>query len=399
MISVKAAKDIILSHSLNLEVDTISITEAVGHILAQDVLADRDSPPFNRVTMDGVALNADRLQSQQTFKIAGIQAAGKAQLTLEDPDQCLEVMTGAVLPKGTDCIIPYEWISIENKTATIKIEGEVRPNHNVHLKGSDAKQGDILIAKGEKITPGTVGVMAAVGLSRIKVTLPPKVVVCGTGDELVPIDETPLPHQIRNSNTPMLVAALDALGIKADSVHVPDEKIAMKNELGRLLRKYQVLMFSGAVSKGKFDYLPEVLEELGMVKKIHGVAQKPGKPFLFGEVGDSLVFGFPGNPASTLICFHTYFKPLLQQSLGMKPSTATAKLSIGLTFKKPMTLHQLVTLSLTEGELTATPVQHSGSGDLIHLGIADGFLSLPESLENYAENKAYPLTYFYMKCP
>ncbi len=395
MISVKAAKDLILSHSLNLEVATLPITEAAGHILAQNVLADRDSPPFNRVTMDGVALQADRLNSQQSFKIAGIQAAGQAQLSLDQPDQCLEVMTGAVLPKNTDCIIPYEWIKIENQTATIQIEGEVEPNHNVHLKGSDAKQGDILIAKGEKITPGTVGVMAAVGISRVEVVLPPTVVVCATGDELIPIEETPLPHQIRNSNSPMLVAALHALGIKADSIHIPDEKEALKKELAKVLGKYQVLMFSGAVSKGKFDYLPEVLEDLGMVKKVHGVAQKPGKPFMFGQGGDSLVFGFPGNPASTLICFHTYFKPLLQQSLGMKPSFATAKLTSGLSFKKPMTLHQLVTLSVVEGELLATPVQHSGSGDLIHLGIADGFISLPETGDTYGAKEAYPLVYFH----
>jgi molybdopterin molybdotransferase len=394
MISVKAAKDLILSHSLNLETATLPIIEAVGHILAEDVLADRDSPPFNRVTMDGVALQASRLNSQKSFKIAGIQAAGQAQLTLEHTDQCLEVMTGAVLPKHTDCVIPYEWIQIENQTAIIEPEGEVFPDLNVHQKGSDALKGDILIGKGKKITPGAVGVMAAVGISRVKVTLPPKVVVCATGDELIPIEEKPLPHQIRNSNSPMLVAALRALGVKAESVHIPDEKEAMKRELGKLLGNYKVLMFSGAVSKGKFDFLPEALEELGMTKKIHGVAQKPGKPFLFGQVNEALVFGFPGNPASTLVCFHTYFIPLLYQALGMNPTIATAKLTTELNFKKPLTLHQLVTLSLVEGELLATPVQHSGSGDLIHLSIADGFLSLPEDQQRYGKNEVYPLAYF-----
>lgn len=395
MISVQAAKDLILSQSLKLETKTVPIWKSVEKILAHDVLADRDSPPFNRVTMDGIALQASKLKTQKSFTIAGVQAAGQSQLTLEKTDQCLEVMTGAVLPKNTDCVIPYEWLNIENQTATLKVEEQVDENQNVHLKGSDAKKGDILISKGKKITPGSVGVMAAVGLPEIQVIVPPRVVVCATGDELIPIEDTPLPHQIRNSNSPMLVAALRALGIDAESKYITDDKASMKKDLAQLLGQYEVLMFSGAVSKGKFDFLPEVLNELGMEKIIHGVAQKPGKPFLFGKVENSLVFGFPGNPSSTLVCFHTYFKPLLFQALGMKTPLATAKLTAEITFKKPLTLHQLVTLSLVEGELLATPVQHSGSGDLIHLSIADGFLSLPEDAEKYKKDEAYPLEYFY----
>jgi molybdopterin molybdotransferase len=341
--------------------------------------------------MDGIAIQAARFSPGKYFPIENTQAAGQSALTLSDPENCLEVMTGAVLPFKTDCIIPYECVEIVDGKARVDL-AEVSSFQNIHRQGTDARKGDVLIRSGSTITAGMVGVMAAVGYLNVSALSTPKVVVCATGDELVPVDQTPLPHQIRNSNSYMLQAALMGLGIAADTVQIADDRDKQRDGLQKLIGAYDVLMFSGAVSKGKFDYLPEVLEELGLDKKIHGVAQRPGKPFLFGTVGKTLVFGFPGNPGSTLVCFHVYFKPWLREHLGLPEQPLYATLTAEVIFKKPLTYHLLVTLENKDGNLFATPVDHSGSGDLVHLGLAQGFVSLPAGEDFWKAGSLVPLT-------
>lgn len=393
MIQVKEAQGLIISQHLSTITSQIPLQQAIGRILAQDINADRDSPPFDRVTMDGIAIQAARFSPGKYFSIENTQAAGQPPLTLSDPENCLEVMTGAVLPHQTDCIIPYECLEIADGKARIDLS-DVSAFQNIHRQGTDARKGDMLIPKGSIVSAGMVGVMAAVGYSEVSVVSPPKVVVCATGDELVPVDQTPLPHQIRNSNSYMLQAALMALGIAADTVQIADDRDKLRDGLKKLIGTYDVLMFSGAVSKGKFDYLPEVLAELGLDKKIHGVAQRPGKPFLFGTIDKTMVFGFPGNPGSTLVCFHAYFKPWLRKYQGLPEQSPYATLTSEVVFKKPLTYHLLVTLENKDGVLLATPVDHSGSGDLVHLGLAEGFVSLPAGEDFWKAGSLVPLTRF-----
>ena len=393
MMQVPEALRLITSQVLPFSTSHIPIQQAVGHILAQDIVADRDSPPFDRVTMDGIGIQSSCFSPGKLFSIENTQAAGQPAMTLSDPENCLEVMTGAVLPYGTDCVIPYEHIKVDGDKALIT-ESDIRAFQNVHRQGTDARKGDVLVPSGRTITAGMVGVMAAVGYLEVSVVAPPKVVVCATGDELVPVDQTPLPHQIRNSNSYMIQAALLALGIKADTAHIADDRDKLRDGLKQLIGSYDVLMFSGAVSKGKFDYLPEVLMELGLDKKVHGVAQRPGKPFLFGTVGKTLVFGFPGNPGSTLVCFHAFFKPWLRKYHGLPDEHLFATLSNVVEFKKPLTYHLLVTLENIDGKLLATPVDHSGSGDLVHLGLAEGIVSLPAEEDFWKAGSLVPLTPF-----
>lgn len=393
MIQVKEAQGLIISQHLSTITSQIPLQQAIGRILAQDINADRDSPPFDRVTMDGIAIQAARFSPGKYFSIENTQAAGQPPLTLSDPENCLEVMTGAVLPHQTDCIIPYECLEIADGKARIVLI-DVSAFQNIHRQGTDARKGDMLIPKGSIISAGMVGVMAAVGYLEVSVVSPPKVVVCATGDELVPVDQTPLPHQIRNSNSYMLQAALMALGIAADTVQIADDRDKLRDGLKKLIGTYDVLMFSGAVSKGKFDYLPEVLAELGLDKKIHGVAQRPGKPFLFGTIDKTMVFGFPGNPGSTLVCFHAYFKPWLRKHQGLPEQSPYATLTSEVVFKKPLIYHLLVTLENKDGVLFATPVDHSGSGDLVHLGLAEGFVSLPAGEDFWKAGSLVPLTRF-----
>ncbi|MEX2513202.1 MAG: molybdopterin molybdotransferase MoeA [Cyclobacteriaceae bacterium] len=394
MITVDEAIKLVMENPLPVSVEKIKLSESLNRVLAQDIFADRDSPPFHRVTMDGIALRASMIDKTDVFPIEAIQAAGQEQLSLSQEEHCIEVMTGAVLPGNTDCVIPYEKILINDNKAKI-LSHSFSAFQNVHLKGTDAHQGDVLIPKNTLIHPGTIGVLATVGQSEIRVYKNPNIVICSTGDELVDISETPLPHQIRKSNVYMLQAALKNLGIGAKTVHIRDDKAQLKKDLANLLEEHEILLFSGAVSMGKFDFLPEVLEELNIIKIIHGVAQKPGKPFLFGIDDLHRVFGFPGNPASTLICFHAYFKPWLMQQLGKKITRHHASLSQAINFKKPVTYHVLVQVK-SEGEiLIVEPVSNSGSGDLVHLAEADGFLTLPADLEIFEKGSVFPLTYLH----
>ncbi|WCT14024.1 molybdopterin molybdotransferase MoeA [Mucilaginibacter jinjuensis] len=392
MISVEEALQLVRAQIRDYGTEEVELLQSTGHILAQDIVADRAYPPFNRVTMDGIAINSKAFSAgRRSFKIEGVQAAGQPQQTLVDTDNCLEVMTGAMLPLGTDVVIPYEQCEIVDGVATVNIE-EVSTLQNVHLEGTDSKQGDILVQSGHKITPAIVGLIAASGLSKILVKRLPKVAVCATGDELVEVDEQPLPHQIRQSNSYMLIAALHAEGIHAQRYHLRDDPQVMLEELTTITNYYDVVLLSGAVSKGKFDHLPNVLNRLKMEAIFHGIAQRPGKPFLFGKLpNEVLIFGFPGNPASTFVCYQLYFKAWLYQSLGISLPVMKAFLSRPFSFKPNLTLHALVTITYNEGKLIATPIETSTSGDMVNLALAQGILSLPADRNEFTTDEAFDL--------
>src|SRR5690554_1501566 len=391
MISVQRALDLVLSQTLPKETEELDILSSRGKILAAPIKADRDAPPFDRVTMDGIAIRFNALQESAAFKIENIQPAGSPQIKLSQKECCIEVMTGAILPIETDCVIPYEQIKIKEGIAYIDSKHHTL-RQNIHFKGTDARQGDILLDEGQVITPSVIGVLASVGIGKVKVLKTPGIAICSTGDELVDIDQQPAIHQIRKSNAYMLQSALLDMGIEADIFHLKDDKEAMLSELSPMISNYRVLLFSGAVSKGKYDFLPAVLEGLGMKKVVHGVAQRPGKPFLFGTFPDALIFGFPGNPVSTFVCFHLYFKPWLKRHLGLPNGNVSAVLGSEIMFEKPLTYHLLVSLDIKEGRLIANPVANSGSGDLVHLAQADALLSLPPEKERFAAGEVYPLS-------
>lgn len=392
MISVEEALHHILSHKLPNETELVELKDALGRVLGEPVIADRDAPPFDRVSMDGIAIKASALQEYNGFAIEKIQAAGAEQTSLSSPGNCVEVMTGAVLPMQTDCVIPYEQIEIKDRKA-YPLHKDHTAGQNVHSRGKDAKKGDTLLHKGKTISPTVAGILASVGMQQVRVVKYPKIAICSTGDELVNIDQQPLPHQIRKSNAIMLESALMEWGLRADSYHLPDDQELMTRRLASLMEEYDVILFSGAVSRGKYDFLPLVLEELGMEKVIHGVAQRPGKPFLFGNLANTLIFGFPGNPVSTFVCFHLYFKAWLRQHMGLPTINYSATLGSEFLFDKPLSYHLLVSVIVENGVLVAMPVANSGSGDLVHLAQADGLLTLPREKAKFAKGEAYPLTF------
>ena len=419
MISKEEALQIILSTPQDFGVEDVPFIESVGRVLKEDIKADRDFPPFNRVAMDGIAINYSEFKKgQRSFAVEGIQAAGSSQITLNNPRNCIEVMTGAVLPEATTAVIRYEDLELKNGVATVMVE-VIKEGQNIHVKGKDGREGDVLISKNTKISAAEIGVLATVGKAKVQIARNPKVMIVSTGDELVGVDETPLAHQIRRSNVFTLVSLLDSLQVTSHTAHITDDKPVLKQKIKEFLQTYDVLLFSGAVSKGKYDFLPEVLDELGVKKLFHKVAQRPGKPFWFGykQVSDSLhndrknatethtdnytkdickektmVFAFPGNPISTFVNCLTYFYPWYDKSLERSQQKETAILSSDVIFKPSLTYFLQVRLSTVNGNLVAVPIRGNGSGDLASLAKADGFIELPKTEETlFKKGAVFPL--------
>jgi len=391
MISSEEALTIILRNAFPFGEERIPFLQATGRMLKEAIYADRDFPPFDRVMMDGIALAYERVADGQTqFYLEKIQAAGNPQLQLENPHHAIEVMTGAVLPKGTDTVIPYEKIDILNGVATLK-ELQINPNQHVHFQGSDRKKNDELVPKHTKITPVEIGLLATVGATEVLVSKTPNVLVLSTGDELIEVDQLPAQHQIRRSNVYTLMSLLDQSNITADEHHLPDDKPYLIEKIRDYLKTYDCILCSGAVSKGKYDFLPEVFAELGVQKHFHKVKQRPGKPFWFGSKGKCSIFAFPGNPVSTFVGACYYFSAWYNKGMGVTPELPKAILMEEVVFKPELSYFLQVKCATNSGKLEATPVKGNGSGDLANLALADAFLLLPANQEKFNKGELYPL--------
>ncbi len=396
VISVKQASDIVLENALPLPDETVPFHLAVGRALREPLTADRDFPPFDRVSMDGIAICFANFEAgQRRFFIENIQAAGAPQLVLAQTENCLEVMTGAMLPQGTDAVIRYEDLSIDAGFATILIE-KIQRRQNIHEQGIDRKNGETIVAEGKLISPAELGVAATIGKSQLRVAALPRVCVLSSGDELVEVNETPLPHQIRKSNVHVMAAVLGTWGLASDLLHLPDDHIAIEATLGDCLKKYDVLLMSGGVSMGKFDHIPAVLERLGVRQLFHKVSQRPGKPFWFGRSEGTVVFAFPGNPVSSFMCLHRYFRPWLRASKGLQViENQYAALAEDYFFKPDLTYFLQVKLAAgQDGRLLATPVTGQGSGDLANLVDSDAFLELPLERQEFKTGEVFPIWRF-----
>ena len=396
MLSVTDAFAITQQHLLTLPAETVSLTEATGRVLRKAVYADRDFPPFDRVAMDGIGIQLAAYESgQRTFPVVGQQFAGQVQLTLPqqtltDVAACLEVMTGAMLPIGVDTVVRYEDVSISDGQATITID-EVTFGQNVHARATDRRAGDELLPVSTLLKPSAIAVAASVGQPTLSVTALPRVALISTGDELVDVDETPLPYQIRRSNTYMLRAALLSLGITATLHHIADDEQQLQVALLHLLTHKDVLILSGGVSAGKADFVPDVLARLGVQKHFHKVEQRPGKPLWFGTTPEKTVFALPGNPVSTVLCGYRYVVPYLRASLGLPPASVQyAQLAAPFVFRPALTYFLPVRLtSEPDGRTQAHPLPGSGSADFVNLLAADGFMELPAEQSEFGAGEAF----------
>ena len=393
MISFPDAFRKVLDHTLDLGNEQVALLQGLGRILAEDIKADRDFPPFDRSTKDGIAINFSGIEKGiDRFKVEGVLSAGMAQQTLSSDANCFEIMTGAVLPKNADSIVMYEETDIQDGWATIT--GAPNKGQNIHTQGSDEIAGAIILEKGSTITAAIIGVLASVGKSEVLVKKLPRICVIATGNELVEVSERPLPHQIRKSNTLSLSAALEKVGIIPMQLHLADDRQIIEKELKKALTNHDVLMLSGGVSKGKFDFIPDALETLGIEKVFHRVAQRPGKPFWFGvqKVQKKVVFSFPGNPVSTFANYLVYFLPWLSKSLGIAVKQYSVTLDETARPHPTLTLFLQVQTQWLQGKLLAKLIQGNGSGDLISLAKADGFICIPPGEKELAKGTLFWFT-------
>ena len=391
MIRVEEAEQIIRLQQRDFGTETVSLEKAAGRVLAEVIRADRDIPPFNRSTMDGIALcfNGYR-DGNRRFRITGTQAAGDPPLEISTPDACIEIMTGAVVPASTGTVVPYESVQIENGYALVS--GVVTSGQNVHQQGQDRRQDSVLVPANQMIRPAVIAVAASVGKTALLVRKLPRVVIITTGDELVGADQLPEPYQIRQSNNYMIRAALQPFGLSPRMLHLPDDLEQVRGALADCFNQYEVILLSGGVSMGKFDYLPQAFSSLHVQELFHKVQQRPGKPLWFGlHPQGTLVFSFPGNPVATFLCLLRYFMPWLQGSLGiLPPAPLFASLEQDFQFSPPLQYFLQVRLTLDhQGTMRAMPLAGNGSGDFSNLLDTDAFMELPPERSHFEKGESY----------
>lgn len=397
LVLVEEAERIILENAKDFGTETVDFKDCLGRVLAEDIAADRDLPPFNRVTMDGIAIKFDAVkQGIFSFTIKGIQSAGDMPVETDSVNDCIEIMTGSPLPESADTIIPYEDTDIKDGIANIRTNAVVVEKQNIHFRGKDKRKNEVLVNMDQVITPTVITIMSAVGKTKVLVKKVPKIIIISTGNELVDINETPTASQIRRSNNYTLEAVLQQNGMPAAMLHLPDDEKIIREELRQLLNDYDIILLSGGVSMGKSDYVPSALQELQVEKLFHKIKQRPGKPFWFGIYNKAtFVFAFPGNPVSTFLCFYRYFLPWINKCLGIEKKKSLAVLGHDVSFHVPLQYFLQVKLQVNEkGELFAMPVEGNGSGDFANLLLTDAFMELPLERNEFYKGELFPVWTF-----
>jgi molybdopterin molybdotransferase len=365
-----------------------ALEECIGQTLREDVYAERDNPPFDRVCMDGIAVDSGAFAAgARRLRLEATQAAGAPALALSSREHAIEVMTGAIMPRGTDSVIPLEEYDVADGLVALKPGASAAPWRNVQRRGADSRPGVPMLVAGMRLGAPEIAVVASAGLARVRVSRQPDIMVISTGDELIEPGRPIAEHQVRRSNAYAVVAALREHGFaRVANDHLRDEERELNERLAQHLATRDVLILSGGVSKGKFDLVPKVLKELGVAEVFHQVAQRPGMPMWFGmgERGQA-VFGLPGNPVSTLLCLIRYVVPALAHAMG---AARAAPEPIALA--APVRLGRSVTSFLPvsveydgHGRRRALPRPPNGSGDFLALAGTQGFLELPPRAEEF----------------
>ena len=302
-------------------------------------------------------------------------------------------MTGAALPATTDTVIGYEDLHIQNPNVIIT-STSINKGQGIHTKGKDKKKNEIVATGNQLITPAIINMASSIGKTKLIVKKLPTVVVISSGNELVEIDETPSPYQIRRSNSYTVKAALEQYNLFADMLHIPDDLEITKRKLKACLQSYDVIILSGGISMGKFDYVPQALHELSVEKLFHKVQQRPGKPFWFGIHKNSvLVFALPGNPVSTFMCLYRYVLPWLKACMGLSSNQDKyAVLGKDFSFAASLQYFLQVRLNINNaGNLIAIPVEGNSSGDFANLLESDAFMELPLEQNNFTKGEVFKI--------
>jgi molybdopterin molybdotransferase len=312
MISVTEARKLINSNCNSSRVEELPLLEANGCILAEEVLSKIDTPPFNQSAMDGYAFSFENWDKASGLKLMGEIQTGDYFNNSLQPNEAIRIFTGGAVPAGSDTVIMQEKVIAEDNFIYIKDENIAKGN-NVRLQGSQTKKGELSLEQGHLITPAGISFLAGIGISKVKVFSKPTVSIVVTGNELTKAGEDIIEGRIFESNSMGLVAALNQIGISPLSVEfVNDEQDQITNAINKQLLS-DILVITGGVSVGDYDFVPAALEKCGVRKIFHKIKQKPGKPFYFGVHEHTLVFALPGNPASVMSCFYEYVVPAVSR--------------------------------------------------------------------------------------
>ena len=329
MILFQEAKSIIKNHIFPLEMDKVPLGKAENRALAQDVVAAFPSPQFDNSAMDGFAVRAADTQGASqshpvTLKMVDVSSAGSPSDIALGSGECIQCMTGAKIPAGADTVVMVEDTSGFSEPDAVQIFLEAHPGKHIRKKGEEIREGDVLVSKGTRITPSEIGTLATFGYGEIYVAKKPRIAIFGTGDELIEPGEKLAEGQIYNSNLYVFAELVEKAGGEVTMRNViKDDKDALRSFLSKALETCDVIISSGGVSMGRFDYVRDVFMELGVKEHFWKVAQKPGKPLFFGTGNDTLIFGLPGNPVSSYIGFMEWVWPILETMMGIPESKPT----------------------------------------------------------------------------
>jgi molybdopterin molybdotransferase len=395
MITPAEADALIRQHVTCLPIESLPLVQCAGSVLRENIYAERDQPPFDRVAMDGIALQSTELRPDRRLRIQALQAAGDPPLTLAPPAQygaatlphCIEIMTGASLPVGCDAVVPVEQLQVEDGVATLDAAARPAAGANIHRRGSDSRQGNLLLEAGLQLAAPEIAIAASAGMARIRVSAQPRIIVISTGNELIEPGDPIAPHQVRRSNVYGIGASLRRHGfLRVADDHLLDDAQQLRERLRLHVDTHDVLILSGGVSMGKLDLVPQVLAELGVHRIFHKIAQRPGKPMWFGMApSGTAVFALPGNPVSTLVCLARYVLPALHAAMGGRPARSERlALAAPLEVKPALAYFMPVRVTTDDwGRPWAEPRPTQGSGDFVSLAGTDGFVELPPGPNTY----------------
>ncbi len=372
MITIEEAYKIVLQNASQLETEKVYFTDSLGRILAEDVKSDIEMPPFDKSAMDGYACRKQDVYN--TLEIIEVIPAGKTPEKEIGQNQCANIMTGAPIPKGADCVVQVE-LTEETDGETVKIN-EIPARDNISFKGEDVKVGTKVLDKGTKIEAQHIAVFAAVGYTDVLVYKQPKVGIISTGDELVEPQNKPSLSQIRNSNGYQLIGQVKACGAIANYIGIAEDTPEDTfDKVSKALKENDIVLLTGGVSMGTFDFVPQVLEQAGVKIEFDAIAVKPGKPTTFGMADKKFCFGLPGNPVSSFVQFDLLVKPLIYTLMGQVYKPLDIQMTLGVDFKRRNPDRKAYfPIIIENGEVL--PVDYHGSAHIHALSSAHGIISM-----------------------
>jgi molybdopterin molybdotransferase len=377
MVSFEKALEIIMHAVCHCDSEIVELEHSLGRVLARDILSDVNIPPADMSAMDGYAcIFCDR---SMPLKIVETIAAGTVPTVSIESGMCSRIMTGAMVPSGADCVVMFEHCSEIDGTVIVT---KMTNNKNIRYKAEDANAGDVLLSKGTRIDAAICAVLAAAGCKNVPVVKLPRIAIIATGNELVEPEQLPVDAQIRNSNSYQLYAQALRCGCKPVYLGIAkDTKSSTQTLLQKAMSESDVILVSGGVSAGDFDFVPDTLKECGFNLLIESIAIKPGKPTVFGTNGKQFVFGMPGNPVSTFVLFEILVRPFLMRMMGNFDVPVFVKVPLANDLKKKKGDRKEIVPVRFTSEGFAEVVKYHGSAHINAYSKAHAFLWLNEDVD------------------